>query len=144
MAATILSQVYAYNEEKVREWPVPSGTAKGTAILSASNQPGVTITPRGDSTATKSLGSAGNAYSITYPNGAVGQRSDSASVAVDGTWAGPVVGATSSTPRNTLVYIDSTGALTLTASGNTKFGVVDAYPGKASASDTAVKIGVFA
>jgi hypothetical protein len=141
MAATILSQAYAYTEEKVREWPVPSGTAKGTAILSASNQPGVTLTPRGDATASKTLGGV---YTLTYPNGAVGQRSDSAQVATDGSWAGPVVGATSSTAKNTLVYIDSTGALTLTASGNTKFGVVDSYPGKASSTDTTVKIGVFA
>lgn len=142
MAATILREVYAYNPRLTREWPVASGTLEGTAVLSpAGNQPGVTITPRGDSTAVATLSGG---YSITYPNGAVGQRSDSATVAVDGTWSGAVVGADNTTPKGTLVYIDSTGALTLTATSNTKFGVVDTYPGKGSASETAVKIGVFA
>lgn len=140
MAATILTEVYAYTQSKTRERPVPSGTAKGTAIASGS-EVFVTITPRGDATKTATLGGV---YSITYPNGAVGQRTDSATVAFDGSWAGPVVGATSETVAGTPVYIDSTGALTLTATDNTAFGVTDNYPGKASASLTTVKIGVLA
>lgn len=139
--ATILSPVYAYNPRNTRSWQVPAGTLEGTALVSSSNQPAVTLTPRGDSTASTSLGGA---YTITYNNGPVGQRSDSATVATDGTWAGPVTGATSTTAEGTLVYYaPADGSLTLTATGNVQFGVVDAYPGKASATDTAVRIGVF-
>jgi len=142
MAVTILKQVYAYTPNLVREWPVPTGTLEGTAVVAAgSNQPGVCITPEASVTKTKTLGSA---YSITYPAGAVSQTPGNATVATDGTFAGPVVGATSATVKNTLVYIDNTGALTLTAGSNTKFGVVDSFLGKASSTDTAVKIGVFA
>lgn len=133
--------VYVGDRSQYREWPVPSGTVEGTPLLSESGEPGVTITPRGDSTITKTL--AGG-YSIAYPNGPVGVRDDSAVVAPNGTFAGPVTGADATTVKNTLVYIATDGTLTLTATGNTKFGVVDAYLGKASATDTAVKIGVFA
>ena len=142
MASTILAQVFQYDRNKTREWPVPSGTLEGTAVLSASNQPGVTLTPRGDATRTKSL--AGMPYVITYPAAPIGVRTDSAIVAVDGSWLGPIVGATTGTPRNTLVYIDVTGALTLTSTSNTKFGVTDSYSGKGTASATVVKVGVFA
>lgn len=150
MTSVQLTQTFHFDPNKVREWQVASGTLEGTAVLSASNQPGVTITPRGDSTKTKTLGTGG-IISLTFPNGAVGQRTDSASVATDGTWSGPVTGVTSGTARNTLVYAVGTGgatgavaSLTLTSGGNTLFGVTDDYPGKASASLCAVKIGKFA
>lgn len=139
------NQVYQYTKGETREWPVPSGTLPGAAVLSASNQPGVCLTGRGDNTVTKTRA---DGTVITRPNGAPGQRSDSATVATDGSWAFPVTGATGATAKNTLVYaVVSSGAvtsLTLTAGSNVKFGVVDSYPGKASASDTVVKIGVFA
>lgn len=141
MSATILKQVYAYDQKLTREWPVPSGTLEGTALVSASGQPAVTITPRGDATKSVTLGGV---YTLGYPAGAVSQRSDSATVATDGSWSGPVVGATSATAKNTLVYIAADGTLTLTATSNSKFGVVDSYPGKASAANTTIKIGVFA
>lgn len=138
----ILSQLYKFNADKTRQWPVPAGTLEGTAVISASNQPGVTITPRGDSTKTKTL--TGMPYVITYPNAPIGVRTDSAMVAVDGTWLGPVTGATTATPQNTLVYyVVADGSLTLTASTNIMFGVTDSYPGKGTATATAVKIGVF-
>lgn len=139
---TVLAQVYAFDRNKTREWPVPSGTPKGTAVIGVGDQPAVTITNRGDSTNTKTL--AGG-YSVTYPNAPVSVRTDSAIVAVDGSWAGPVTGATSATVRNTLVYyVVADGTLTLTAGSNIKFGVTDNYEGKASASLTTIKIGVFA
>ncbi len=141
--ATILSGVYQYNRELTREWPVPAGTLEGTALISTSNQPGVTLTPRGDSTKTKTL--AGMPYVITYPNAPIGVRTDSAVVAVDGTWLGAVTGATTATPINTLVYyVVADGSLTLTASTNVPYGVTDSYPGKGTSTLTAVKIGVFA
>lgn len=141
MAVTILKEVYAYTPGKTREWPVASGTLEGTALVSASNQPGVAITNESTVVKTNTLGTA---YTISYPGGAVGQTPGNVTVAVDGTFAGAVVGATSATVKNTLVYIDNTGALTLTVGSNVKFGVVDSFLGKASATDTAVKIGVFA
>jgi hypothetical protein len=139
-----LIQVYKGNSMQDREWPVASGTNAGTAVVSISNEPGVTLTNRGDSTLTKVIGT----ITITIPSGGVGNLPNSATVAVNGTYRGAVTGATSATPKNTLVYaVVSAGAvteLTLTVGTNTKFGVVDSFLGKASATDTAIKIGVFA
>jgi len=141
-----MAQVYKYTEEKVREWPVPAGTLKRSPVLSISNEPGFTLGPRSDSTVT--FGPNVDGVTITQPNGLVGQTAGSASVATDGTWSYPVTGATSATPKNTLVYAVVSGgavtSLTLTVGSNVKFGVVDSFLGKASAQDTAVKIGVFA
>jgi hypothetical protein len=141
---TILKQVYRYDQEKTRAWPVASGTQAGTAVLSpAGNQPGVAITARGDSTVTTSL--VGTATSITLQNGGFNNKPTEATVATDGSWAGAVTGASSSTPRGTLVYfVVADGTLTLTAGSNVKFGVVDSPLGRATASDTTVLIGVFA
>lgn len=136
---TQFTSVYAYDQAETREWPVPSGTLAGTPVLSTAKEAGFTLTARGDATTSKTL--AGG-YSLSYPSGPVGVRDDSAIVAVNGSWAGPVTGATSATARNTPVYIASDGTLTLTSTSNTFFGVVDSYPGKASATDTTVKIGV--
>ncbi|MET4703033.1 hypothetical protein [Frigoribacterium sp. UYMn621] len=139
-----LTQVYKGDSSQDREWPVASGTNAGTAVVSISNQPAVTITNRGDSTLTKQIGY----ISITIPSGGVGNLPGSATIAVNGTYRGAVTGAGSSTPKNTSVFAVVAGGLvtelTLTAAGNTKFGVVDSFLGKASASDTAIKIGVFA
>jgi hypothetical protein len=139
-----LTQVYKGDSEQDREWPVAAGTNAGTAVLSISNQAGVTLTNRGDSVLTKQIGY----ISITIPSGGVGNLPDSATVAVNGTYRGAVTGALSTTPKNTLVYAVVAGGLvtelTLTVGTNTKFGVVDSFLGKASASDTAIKIGVFA
>lgn len=136
---TQFTNVYDYTQSKTRPWPVPSGTLAGTPLLSSANEPGFTLTARGDTTSTKTL--AGG-YSLSYPSGPVGVLDTEAIVATDGSWAGPVTGATSGTARNTPVYITAGGVLTLTATSNTFFGVVDSYPGKASATDTTVKIGV--
>jgi hypothetical protein len=139
-----LTQVYKGDSSQDREWPVAAGTNAGTAVVSISNQAGVTLTNRGDSTLTKQIGN----ISITIPSGGVGNLPDSATVAVNGTYRGAVTGATSGTAKNTLVYaVVAAGLvteLTLTAAGNTKFGVVDSFLGKASSTDTAIKIGVFA
>lgn len=140
---TQFTSVYAYDQAETREWPVPSGTLAGTPVLSTAKEAGFTLTARGDATTSKTL--AGG-YSLTYPSGPVGVRDDSAIVAVNGSWAGPVTGATSATTRNTPVYyVVADGTLTLTdvdAATTPFFGVVDSYPGKASATDTTVKIGV--
>lgn len=141
--AVNLKQVYAFNRNLTREWPVAAGTLAGDAQVSISNQPGVAITNRGDATLTKEIGP----ISLTIPAGGFGNLADSATVAVDGSWAGPVTGATAATPKNTPVFATVAAGvvteLTLTA-GGTPFGVVDSFLGKASATETVVKIGVFA
>lgn len=145
MANVILRQVYAYDDEfQTREWPVPSGTLAGTAVISAGNEPGVTITNRGDTVLSKNIGP----IAISFPGGGVGNRSDSATVATGGSWSGAVTGADGTQAKGTPVYaVVSAGAitsLTLTSTSNTKFGVVDSYIGKGVALQTAIKIGVFA
>lgn len=140
-----LNQVQEYDHNKTRQWVVPAGTLSGAAVISISNEPGVTLTTRGDAVVTKTLA---DGSVITRPNVAPGVRADSAVVAVDGSWAFPVVGASVTTPKNTLVYaVVAAGAvtsLTLTVGTNTKFGVTDSPLGKALATETTVKIGVFA
>lgn len=133
--------VYAYSKEKTREWPVPDPTPIYTPVLSAGGESGITITERGSGvTQTRTFA---DGVTITQTGVApVGVRTDSAIVAVDGSWVLPVAGATGTTPRNTPVYITAGRTLTLTATGNTFYGVVDSYPGKATAAATVVKIGV--
>lgn len=144
----VMKQVYGYDQNKTRQWPVPVGTVAGTAVIApAGDQVGVAITSPGGSTVTKS-GLKGSVTSMTIENGGVGNASGHATVATDGSWIGPVTGASDSTPRGTLVYavVDAgvITSLTLTASTNKKFGVVDQALGRASADGTVVKIGVFA
>lgn len=121
-----------YTESLTREWIVPSGTQAGTLVIHAnSNQVGVTLTARGDST--KSY-TTPQGYTISgIPNGGVGNKANSATVAVDGSWLFPVAGVAngdtsaggSATPAGTPVYRTSAGALNLTATGNTKVGYID-------------------
>jgi hypothetical protein len=124
-----------YTEAKTREWAVPSGTQAGAVVINAqSGQVGVTLTARGDSTRAAGIpGVTGG----TVPNGGVGNKPGSATVAVDGTWlltvAGVANGETGSggagTDEGTEVYgVVASGAVTslsLTASGNTLIGVID-------------------
>lgn len=122
-----------YTEGKTREWPVASGTLPGQVVLHpVSNQVGITLTARGDATATQTfipLITGG-----TVPIGGVGNKPNTAVVAIDGSWILKVTGVTAGytnaasgggTASGTPVYLTSGGAYTLTASGNTKIGVVD-------------------
>lgn len=127
---------------KTETWPVASGVQAGTAVISIGNQPGVTVTARGDSTVTKSL--VGQVTSITFKNGGLSNLSTEATVAIDGSIAYPVTGASASTPKNTLVYyVVADGTLTLTSASNVKFGKVASFLGKATAASTVVTIGAF-
>lgn len=123
-----------YTESKTREWPVPSGTQAGTVVLHpVSNQVGITLTARGDSTTAANIpGVTGG----TRPNGGVGNKSNSATVAVDGSWLLLVAGATNGdtnpasgsagTAVGTAVYrVTADGTYSLTATGAVKIGVVD-------------------
>lgn len=124
-----------YTESKTREWAVPAGTQAGSVVINAqSGQVGVTLTARGD--ATRAAGIPG-VTGGTVPNGGVGNKPGSATVAVDGTWLLTVTGVANGetgsggagTDEGTEVYgVVSSGAvtsLTLTASGNTLVGVID-------------------
>lgn len=122
-----------YTESKTREWPVPAGTQAGTLVVHpVSGQVGVTLTARGDSTVAAGIpGVTGG----TVPNGGAGNKSNSATVAVDGSWLLAVTGSangdtnpetgTAGTPEGTVVYRTSGGSLTLTEGTNTAVGVID-------------------
>lgn len=123
-----------YTESKTREWEVPSGTQAGTIVLhDVSNQVGITLTARGDSTASAGIpGVTGG----TIPNGGVGNKPDCATVAVDGSWLLDVDGVTdgetngsgqTGTAAGTAVYRlnASPNTITLTATSATKIGVID-------------------
>lgn len=122
-----------YTESLCREWPVPAGTQAGEVVLHPiSNQVGITLTARGDSTRAANIpGVTGG----TIPNGGAGNKSNSATVAVDGSWLLTVPGTTAGdtnpetgtagTAAGTKVYRTSAGALTLTEGSNTLVGVID-------------------
>lgn len=122
-----------YTESLTREWPVAAGTQAGTVVLHPiSNQVGVTLTARGDSTVAINIpGVTGG----TVPNGGAGNKANSATVAVDGSWLLTVAGVangdsnpetgTAGTPAGTAVYRTTAGAYTLTVGSNTQIGVID-------------------
>lgn len=123
-----------YTESLTREWPVASGTQAGTVVLHpVSNQVGVTLTARGDSTAAAGIpGVTGG----TIPNGGAGNKANSATVAVDGSWLLPVTGVTAGdtnpatgsagTPAGTAVYrVTADGTYSLTSTSAVKIGIVD-------------------
>lgn len=125
-----------YTESKCREWPVASGTQAGTVVLHpVSNQVGVTLTARGDSTTAAGIpGVTGG----TIPNGGVGNKANSATVAVDGSWlltvatvvngdSNPASGSGGGTPAGTAVYRlnASPNTITLASASATKIGVID-------------------
>ena len=123
---------------------VPTGTAPGTALL-AGDVPVVTITGSGDY--------AGNAITMTANGvtttlaggrGGVGLADLQATVSPTGAYAFDVTGASAGavTEGVTLVYITAGGVLTLTDTGNTRFGVAELFRGELSATDTVVRIGV--
>jgi hypothetical protein len=136
-----------YDSKKTRRWPVASGTQPGTVVIHpVSNQIGITLTARGDSTIAANIpGVTGG----TVPNGGKSMKANEATVAVDGSWildvAGVAAGDTTAasgggTPAGTAVYVTSGGAYTLTSTSNTKIGLVDA--GVIVGTKTPVLLGV--
>jgi len=122
-----------YTEGKTREWPVASGTLPGTVVLHPiSNQVGITLTARGDATGPANIvGVTGGTVNI----GGAGNKANTATVAVDGSWILTVVGVTAGdtnaasgggTASGTPVYrVTADGTYSLTSSGGVKIGVVD-------------------
>lgn len=149
MAAVSTGAVYSSTDNLRRPWVNPTTISAGTAVISASDQPGIAITGTGDSAkAPLVLGP----YTITPAagtGGGVGNEGKEFSAAVDGTWEFPVTGGLTTTPNNTLVYaVVSSGditSLTLTVGSNKKYGVVDYPKDYVKVNGTLpVKIGVFA
>jgi len=122
-----------YTEAKTREWVVASGTLSGALVIQAnSGRVGVTLTARGDSTKSQTLPDGTTITGINI--GGVGNKPNTATVAVDGSWLFAVAGVTNgdttgaeavATPAGTKVYRTSAGALNLTVTGNTLIGYVD-------------------
>lgn len=117
-----------YKSTETRELTVPSGAVAGEPV-NVGGLVGVLLTSRG------------NTVVDGEARGGIGNRTDAATVALNGTFIMPVTGVTSSTLQGTPVYITSARALTLTVGTNVLFGVVDGYPAKQTASACAVKIG---
>lgn len=134
--------IYQGTREEQRAVPVPTKTPPGKALV-VGGRPAVTLTGSGDYDGNK-ITMTGNGVTTVLAGGrgGVGLQDLEATVAFTGTYAFDVTGASSSTPRQTPVYITSGGTLTLTSSGNTKFGVVEFFRGEKSNTDTAVTIGV--
>lgn len=133
-----------YTESLVREWPVAANTQAGEVVVNEeSGQVGVTLTARGDATASANIpGVTGG----TVPVGGVGNKDNCATVAVDGSWlfevTGTVDGDTAGlgTPNGTAVYFDGTD-LSLTDGGTDTFvGVID--DGVILSNVAPIKIGV--
>lgn len=135
------NMVHKYTHTEV--WPVVAGTTSGEAVTSITGQPAVALTSRGDATTSLTVGP----YTISgISAGGVGNNTAEATVATDGAFRFPVVGATAATPKNTIVYsIGAAGAevtgLTLTAGSNLVFGKFDRFIGETAATESSVWVG---
>jgi hypothetical protein len=129
-----LNLVYRGDPRKNRERVVPEGTVSGDPLL-LDDGPAVALTSRSD--ATKSF-TTPQGYTLSgVPSGGVGNATNSATVAFDGTYEFSGVVSTgetpapTSTPQSTAVYITEGGTLTLASAengtDNDLFGHVD-YP----------------
>ena len=137
-----LNVIFSDIESERRAVPVGNNVAPGTAIIQG-GRPAVTITGSGDYDGNAVTVTAnGKTTVIAGGRGGVSLLDNYATVSYTGTYAFDVTGATSATAPGTVVYRTSGGVLTLTASGNTKYGVVEFFRGELSATDTAVTIGV--
>lgn len=131
------NMIYKYDEKKTRVRTLAATVESGTPLLDPDDsRPAVALTNSGDATKTVTTADipiGGGVTTLTYPNGGVGLTGKETTLAYDGTWEFDVVSTgTTPAPTSTLngvqVYIiTSTGALTLSSSGNTAYGKVD-YP----------------
>lgn len=145
-----LNKVFNGDPNNNRVRPLASITAPSTAPTTIqpgvpvlmSGRPAVSLTASGNGTKTVANPGFG-VTSLTYQNGGAGLAADEATFAFDGSYEFAVSGATTSTLSDVPVYITpATGALTLTASGNTAYGRTD-YPKdyRKQAGRAVVKIG---
>ena len=115
------NKVFQENTNNNRARVVPVGTKSGDFLI-VGGRLAVALTDRGDATKTTPI--SGGA-SLTLPSGGFSLKPNEASLAFDGTWHLPVIGATTTTGNDVPVYY-SAGNLQLTVSG-TPIGYTD-YP----------------
>jgi hypothetical protein len=123
---------------------VGNDVAPGTPML-LGGVPVVTITGSGDYDGNAVTFTAnGVTTTLAGGRGGVGLADTQATVSPTGAYAFDVTGASAGavTEGVTQVYITSGGVLTLTSSGNTRFGIAELFRGELSATDTVVRIGV--
>lgn len=118
---------FASTDQYREVWDVTSEVAVGTALLQAgSERAGVAYTPSGAHAITKTVGP----YTVSGgSDGGASLPPLKVSVATDGSWEFPIAGATAETANGTKVYaVVASGKiteLTLTASTNKPFGVIN-------------------
>lgn len=136
------NQVFRDVESRRFVAEVGNNVAPGTPLL-LGGVPVVTITGSGDYAGNSvSVTSGGVTHVIAGGRGGVGLEDDQATVSPTGGYAFDVEGADDSLAQGaTAVYIDGSGDLTLTESGNDRFGTALFFRGELSATDTVVKIG---
>lgn len=136
------NMIYSDIETERRVAVVGSNVAPGSPRI-VGGRPVVTITGSGNYDGNKITMTANGVTTVLAGGrGGVGLRDDEATVSPTGSYAFNVTGASSSTARGTAVYLTSGNSVTLTATGNTKFGIVEFFRGELSATDTVVTIGV--
>ena len=139
MAAAVATQmIFAPIDGTDELWDVAAEVAKYTAI-NKNGKAGVALGNSGGHTFSKTVGP----YTIAGPDGAAGY--DALEVGVHTTGAfefDAITGVTTSSKTGDLIYIDSTGALTTTATSNTLFGALNYPKGYVKAASLApVRIG---
>ena len=107
------NKVFQENTRNNRARVVPVGTKAGD-VINVSGRLAVALTDRGDATKTTPI--SGGA-SLTLPSGGFSLNPDEASLAFDGTWHLPVVGATTTTGNGVPVNFNAAGKLQLTDVG---------------------------
>lgn len=118
--------IYLGSPEKNREREVGADVLPGTPLI-VGGKSVVTLTASGGTDAANISVPGGYTVSGGPGIGGVGNRTNYATVAYDGTYEFDVTGALTSTANDVAVYITSGGVLTLTASTNTLYGHTD-YP----------------
>lgn len=119
--------VYRYDKKKTRVRTLAASVPAGTPLLDpADSRPAVSVTASGDYTETVTDNLPYGWGSVTgLAKGGAGLKGKETTLAYDGTWEFKVLTAQDNTANGAQVYITSGGDLTLTAGGNTAYGVVD-------------------
>lgn len=139
MAAAVATRmVFAPIDGTDELWDVAAEVDKYTALINGPKA-GVALGNSGGHTFSKTVGP----ITISGPDGAAGYGPLEVGVFTTGTYEfDNITGITATSKTGDLVYIDATGALTTTATGNTLFGAVNYPKGYTKAAKLApVKIG---
>lgn len=123
-----LNKVFQSTQALHREREVGANVAAGTPLIEG-GRPAITLTASGGTQITKTVLFPDGPQDILVEAGGVGNLTNHATVAYDGTFELPVTGATTSTASDVKVFITGAGEVTLAdgAGANTLFGYTD-YP----------------